>query len=237
MNKTIISHFFNEEYLLPWWLNHHKDMFENGIMIDYNSTDSSVDIIREICPHWKIVKSRNEFFGAREIDSEVEDIERGIEGWRICLNTTEFLLGDTSQITKAHQIPAMVMVDNEPDNLPDPNISLVKQKQYGIHYNEGFRIRRARCLHNNSQISYPLGRHFEAYDTEEFLILWYGWSPYNQHLKKRKMQIGQNIPEADKARGFSLEHMMTEEQLDNTYSTTYLPRTVDLSNDLKGFNL
>ena len=72
--NTIISHFYNEEYLLPWWLNHHKDMFDHGIMIDYDSTDNSVEIIKSICPKWTIVKSRNRFFQAKDIDSEVEDI-------------------------------------------------------------------------------------------------------------------------------------------------------------------
>ena len=47
-NLTIISHFYNEEYLLPFWLNHHKKYFTNAIMIDYDSTDNSVDIIKKI---------------------------------------------------------------------------------------------------------------------------------------------------------------------------------------------
>ena len=75
MKKTIISHFYNEEYLLPFWLKHHSKMFDHGILIDYNSTDRSVDIIREICPTWEIIDSRNELFDAVLIDKEVEDIE------------------------------------------------------------------------------------------------------------------------------------------------------------------
>ena len=76
MKPTLVSHFYNEDYLMPWWLEHHKDMFDHGIMIDYSSTDNSVDIIKEICPHWEIRQSRNQFFGAREIDAEVEDINQ-----------------------------------------------------------------------------------------------------------------------------------------------------------------
>ena len=55
MRKTVVTHFFNEEYLLPWWLEHHKKYFDHGVMIDYNSTDSSVEIIKKICPTWTIV--------------------------------------------------------------------------------------------------------------------------------------------------------------------------------------
>lgn len=50
MSLTVISHFYNEEYLLPWWLNHHKNIFDNGILINYGSTDKSVEIIKSICP-------------------------------------------------------------------------------------------------------------------------------------------------------------------------------------------
>ena len=30
---TLISHIFNEEYLLPFWLRHHKNMFDEIIII------------------------------------------------------------------------------------------------------------------------------------------------------------------------------------------------------------
>ena len=51
---TVISHIFNEEYLLPFWLENHKNMFDHGIIIDYCSTDSSVEIIKKYCPTWEL---------------------------------------------------------------------------------------------------------------------------------------------------------------------------------------
>ncbi len=41
LKTTLVSHIFNEEYLIPFWLNHHKTMFDQIIIIDYNSTDKS----------------------------------------------------------------------------------------------------------------------------------------------------------------------------------------------------
>jgi hypothetical protein len=38
MKTTILTNIFNEEYLLPFWLNHHKNMFDKIISIDYHST-------------------------------------------------------------------------------------------------------------------------------------------------------------------------------------------------------
>jgi hypothetical protein len=217
-------------------------MFNHGIMINYNSTDESANIIKSICPNWEIINSRNPFFEAKPVDEEIEDIERSLDGWRICLNITEFLIGDTSIINNdtgrtSYKIPAMVMVDVEPEKQIDISMSLFKQKYHGIDYNEGFRIRRARNLHCDKFISYPLGRHYENFDTNEFLILWYGWSPYNQQIKRRKIQIGEKMSPSDKIKGFSVENQLTEELMDQTYRTTYLPRARDLTEDLKRFNL
>ena len=91
---TLLSHIYNEEYLLPFWLQHHKDMFDEIIIIDYNSTDRSVEICKTICPDCKIITSRNENFDATLVDKEVMDIENTIEGIKIVLNTTEFLFCD-----------------------------------------------------------------------------------------------------------------------------------------------
>src|SRR5262245_25552075 len=94
MPLTLISHFWNEEFLLPYWLRHHYPLFDHGILLDYGSTDRSVPLIRELAPRWEIRRSRNEWFDARDVDAEVMDVEREVRGWKIVLNTTEFLLGD-----------------------------------------------------------------------------------------------------------------------------------------------
>lgn len=240
MKKTVISAFRNEEYLLPWWLKHHKKMFDHGIMINCDSNDNSVNIIKDICPDWEIRDSIFDVFGAYQNDIEVEEIEKSVVGWRIFLNTTEFLMGDMSLLDKqsnphpiGYQIPAMVMVDNEPDNLPDQKRDIIDQKRYGIHYNEdGFRIRRARLLHDKDGHKYTLGRHYEPYNTEDFILLWYGWSPFNEETIKRKVNIQNRIPKEDFSRGFSLEHRISVEELNNQYKTKFLPMARDLTEDL-----
>src|SRR6516164_5807036 len=54
MPLTLISHFWNEEFLLPYWLRHHLPLFDHGVLIDYTSTDRSVEIIHELAPHWEV---------------------------------------------------------------------------------------------------------------------------------------------------------------------------------------
>ena len=106
---TVISHIYNEEYLLPYWLEHHSNFFKNGIIIDYMSTDNSLDIIRKKCPHWKIITTKNIIdnkpnFEASKIDNEVQEIEKTINGYKICLNTTEFLFFDIDRINIFDQL-------------------------------------------------------------------------------------------------------------------------------------
>lgn len=89
---TLISHFWNEEFLLPFWIKHHLPMFDHVVLIDYDSTDRSAEIIRDLAPHWEIRQSRNKIFEANAVDQEVMDIESEFRGWKVCLNTTEFLV-------------------------------------------------------------------------------------------------------------------------------------------------
>jgi len=45
IKTTLLTNVFNEEYLLPFFLHHHKKMFDEIIVIDYNSTDKSIGIV------------------------------------------------------------------------------------------------------------------------------------------------------------------------------------------------
>jgi len=91
LKTTLLTNIYNEEYLLPFWLQHHKNMFDDIIIIDYRSTDKSVEICKKICPNCKIITTRNQYFDAEGIDSEFMDIENGINGIKVVLNTIEFL--------------------------------------------------------------------------------------------------------------------------------------------------
>ena len=237
MYKTIISHFYNEEYLLPWWLEHHKKYFNHGIMINYASTDSSVSIIRQLCPDWTIINSRNEFFDAKLIDEEVMDIESKVLGWKTCLNTTEFLVGDFSLLNNTPNqeitVPCFIMVDIEPEVLPSYDKPLIEQKYYGIHYHGRDPLaRRPRLIHNKIRVDYPLGRHYPDFITDKLKVLWYGWSPFNKRTLDRKLQIQNRIPDTDKARGFGSQHIANEEKLNVIFRKDYLPFAINLKSEI-----
>jgi len=242
--KSVICHFYNEEYLLPWWLNHHKKYFDYGLMINYASTDRSVEIIKEICPDWQVVDSVNPEFDAAECDNEIEYYEEQIPGWKIVLNVTEFLVGKYSLLTdekspKKIFIPSFYFVDKSDNTVVESNIPLYEQLSNGIDFVDNPMIRKLRCLHNH-QIKYVPGRHFSNFDdaTDDFVIFNYGFSPMNEDLISRKLQIQYRIPESDKRKNWGSEHHdnnkgLTAEKLYDILENTYRPQSKDLSKKMK----
>jgi hypothetical protein len=244
--KTIISHFYNEEYLLPWWLEHHKRFFDHGILIDYNSTDRSCDIIRSICPNWSIVQSTNQYFDSAIIDKEVQHIESKISGWRICLNTTEFLVGDYSVLDNLINynyqffLGNYVFVDNTLTKL-NPRLPLYKQIQYGFHEDSTIAARlldlghrSLRSIHN-TKISYPKqgGRHFIGPESiQNLFIFYYGYILNVDQMIQRKLQIQNKMSSREisslRSRG-DHPNIVTEDSFKNRIIKHQLSRCKDLT--------
>ena len=250
MKKTLLCHFYNEQWMLPWFLNHHKQIFDHGIMIDYHSTDHSVDIIKEICPTWDIVTSRNPDFQADKIDTEVSDIEKSIDGWRICLNVTEQLIGDYSILDndptpRQYLLPSLFIIDTEFETrVANPDFPLYEQYKQGFSFRDGqqqFLERRARSVHN-VPYQYPTqstkecmapGRHFNFATTDQLVVLYYGWAPFDKNQLQRKLQIQTQIPDIDRQRGWGFHHITDEGKLTQRLVKEWTPRARDITEDLE----
>ena len=205
MKKLIISHIYNEEYLLPWWLEYHKQHFDHGIIIDYNSTDRSIEIIKQICPTWDIVQSYNTDFVASLVDREVEQhLSRfGSDVWKITLNTTEFLIGDYSQLNNSNGtllVPCLYFIDDQEsrtEQIPYTT-KLWDVLKHGLDIPFTFDFRGSRALHTN-QLVYPLGRHYKRLiNTDSFIIFNYGFAPMTKEFIARKLSIQTRIPESER---------------------------------------
>jgi hypothetical protein len=217
---TLLTNIFNEEYLLPFWLNHHKDMFDQIIIIDYNSTDKSVEICKTIIPECKIIKTRNKYFGAEEIDKEFMDIENTIEGIKIVLNTTEFLFCENpikdlfiNGSRQSYLINAVTPYSLKTYNVNNcyELFSNLLNNDVVYHNNRGYRQ-----IHNCPNGRYHIGRHGTDntfIPTNKAHIVWFGFYPMNDHLMKRKLQIKQNIPERDKLMGFGFHHLVDKNEI------------------------
>lgn len=213
---TLISHFYNEEYLLPYWLDHHKRIFDSGVLINYGSTDNSIQIIKDICPNWFIVDSRNQEFHSYSIDNEVMQIESQIKGWKMTLNTTEFLITDgLSDILNKYQETTMLETHGiaAVGVFESPSILNVNYGHFNAH-------QRRRKIHNHSDGAYVVGRHESNHHSirENFYTVWYEMFPYNSQTINRKLQIQNKIPVSDKNLGLGVQHLTSAEKLGGIYS-------------------
>jgi hypothetical protein len=200
MKKTVLVHMYNEEYLLPFWLEHHRKLFDHGIVLDYDSTDRSVEIVKEICPTWEVHTSRNKWFDPPEVDKEVMEYEKTVDGIKMTLNVTEFIFPkyplehyfEGSNEPKAFHTVARIGTakeDKDPKTLKEffegiDSISVCDQRP-------GFRY-----IHSHPSGLYHIGRHYsflESKPSDSIYLLWVGLYPWNERTLKRKMQIGPRL--------------------------------------------
>lgn len=217
---AVITHYYNEEYLLPWWLSYHKKIFDHGILIDYGSTDKSNEIIKTICPTWDIVPTKNQYFDAHPCDDEVKEYEKHICEYKIALNLTEFLIGNIDDLlyqnSEEYHLKSYIMTDptaNIPAN-PHYNDYLFNQCHHGYF---DMSYRQSRILHRKEFYPYTAGRHSREITTEKACILWYGLSPWNEETIKRKLQIQHKISAASMDAGFGPHHRTNREKLNELY--------------------
>jgi len=234
--KTLmVSHFYNEELLLPYFIRHHAPLFDDVTLIDYDSTDASLAIIaREAPTGWKVVTSRNRDFDAIDVDSEVMYYEKQYpsDWWKIALTATEFLVHPNfretlSQYSKPCNFRFPSFIINGNDDVPlEKNVSLIQQRcQYMLSNTFGI-TEYSRFIGYKNDMSYSMGRHFltnydtsqklsEAYHIHGYLcaipflytgfIFKYQNSPWPES-KGRKIQISNRISQRSKNYGQGFQH-------------------------------
>ena len=214
MTKTVLTHFYNEEYLLPWWLSHHKKIFDHGILIDYHSTDRSREIIKAICPTWEIIP---EFlFGNISRLSQTPN--------------QQIFLGN------------YVFIDKD-GATPDINKPLHEQCCWGYYQgSEGCQYlnlgsRCTRSLHNYPVV-YEAGRHWGAHQAtyNDLAIFYYGYAFLNRPFLDRKLQIKTKMSPIElQVAGNSHPNTVTEKQFLDNINSYHRPRCSDLLETIKLF--
>lgn len=233
---TVITHIYNEEYLLPFWLKHHKRLFDRGIIVDYHSTDKSREIIKEICPTWEIIPSKNQYYSRPTLYPELIEIEKRIKGWKTILNVTEFIfhpdlrtyLHSLCPNVKGVWMPPVSLIDDNPQNPLNDDMPLVLQKSYGtIGYNE---IRPTnRLIHKHIHGEWRGEGGHDSYMTNTFIAsdlfhVWLGWCPWRPEFIKRKLQIQDKMTKeykGDKAKEEVGYHVTNEEELRKRFGKIY----------------
>jgi hypothetical protein len=233
MQKTLFCHYYNEQFLLDAWLEHHTKLFDEIIMIDYQSTDQSSDIIEYWYKHTpkayiRYNPSNNSDFGALNVDLEIEMYEKDINGWKMCLNVTEFLHGDFSVLSEQpcqHVVPSFMVVDDQFQTNVSGSLNLDKANGGIPHWvwNE----RAGRSFHNFNNIYPKPGRHYfvePSQYSKDFVIFHYGWYPMCEETLNRKLQIQTRIPETDKNNHLGWHHITNREALLDKWKNEYLTK-------------
>jgi hypothetical protein len=209
-------------------------LFEVAYLLDHQSTDRSVEIIRELAPHWKIIPSYLTEFSASANDREVSETEHKMKleeapDFIVTLNITEIiftpnfkerlqLLSTLAPDIQAFGMRSVCLVD------PEPNESTkLLDRHYGyVDYERGVQgARRWRYIHNWLWGNYELGRHgtlLKHTNCPELLIAYWQFAPFPD-CKQRKQQIDTRRPTYDKINGLGAQHgiVATEEGFQRIY--------------------
>jgi hypothetical protein len=209
MRSTVITHIYNEAFLLPYWIAHHQKIFDHGVVIDYASTDESVEIVERMAPTWEVRQSPHSEFSAELLDELVMSTEASLSGVMLALTVTEFLIGDPSDFSGGEiVIPTVDLVDMPGDAPFIEGMPFHEQRTHGIHYRDvsPYRVHgRGRLMHA-VPVSYTPGRHYEASIGGPFLIYRVAGCLVSKAMVERKLQIQEKIPLDDVARNYGGQH-------------------------------
>lgn len=202
--STVITHIYNEELLLPLWLEHHSKYFDKGIVVDFASTDRSREIIAQY-PKFEVYDSTIDMWGVNDLDAMMVEFEKQVDGIRMVLNVTEFLLGNPNTAERDFLIPAVGLINMPFDNEFDWSKQFWEQRSYGISYKDSFIHRRSRILAHQLP-NYPLGRHFESIDDGGYLLVHVANCLVDEGMINRKLQFQDKVPDKDKNLNLAFQH-------------------------------
>lgn len=140
--------------MLPYWLDHHKGLFDHGIVIEYGSVDRTVEILHDKCPTWEVHKNR---YGWGPAFEDVQMHEKRVHGtnvWKIALNVTEFVMendlhGFIETFVKQHPLAVGIrtcgvnIVDRNDNSRHDritDHKELIMRKHFGYYDHDLFKI-------------------------------------------------------------------------------------------------
>jgi glycosyltransferase involved in cell wall biosynthesis len=232
---VLLCHFLNSEHILPWWIQHHKGIFEYVVMVDHGSTDRSVEIIRSLAPDWEIFKTGTHEFGAIITDQEMMQLEERFDGPKIILNVTEFLFGaDIPGAVKEAQeagyngiiTRGAIMVDPNmgAESYPEEFVPLIWSYPFG-QFEDTLRTYmplnplRSRVLHWAKNGAYCPGRHVSNVPNlqrrNDVMTLWFHYSPVNSDTIRRHGNYFLRQPQGQAEwLGNIFNHFATDEDFD-----------------------
>lgn len=240
MKLHCIMNFHNEELLMKDWILHHRSIYDEVLLVNHRSVDSSLDLIKEYAPdHWKLIDTTTTCFDAQANDNELMKLEElSYDGnrWIYVSNTTEFIWKKSLkeyleiQDTAGHSCIGMrnyILIDKE-ENEINPDEPLYKTRHHG--YKDTYGHRRWRYVHKHKNGAYTTGRHtvnHGSFHDPDLYMLYFGLSPWPACLP-RKTQIAGQMPLSDKKKGLGFQHLLTEADHRKNWATAQKDNLLEL---------
>lgn len=229
---VLFSHFYNEELLMPFWIDQHRHMFDEALLVNFNSTDRSVDIIRNRAPEgWKVYHWGSNFDFVKFRTDFMTNEKLFPDSWKIFLTTTEFLVHDDlstllmhESMPSAFRFRSYVMVGDDSQPLVDSVPLLQQRSSYtvaplthevfhvpGDHFNasSGENWYYSRMIHSFDSMEYLNGLHRAEFRVDRFsdegFIAKFAFTPWPEAID-RKVQIGSRIPQKHYEKGMATHH-------------------------------
>lgn len=236
---VLLTHFYNETLLLPYFIRHHASMFDHAVLV--NQGEPLTDI--ELPPNWRIVPSKLDRFGAIETDEEMSALEEEFpDAWKLVLTVTEFLVHPDlrswlDQVdTQVVRFRSITMCGSDTEDLGRFEQLIQQRHQFVSAVADDGVNQYSRFAHRISAPGnhYTAGRHGLSFAANWIwapngFIAKFQWTPWPQILP-RKLQIKHRIPPADVARSFGFQHTMaTPESLTQTHAQVAQTCTDDLA--------
>lgn len=218
---------------MPFWIDHHKGKFDEAMLVNFNSTDRSVDIIRKRAPQgWKVYHWGSNFDFVKFRTDFMPNEKLFPDSWKIFLTTTEFVVHDDlstllmhEKMPSAFRFRSYVMVGDDSKPLVD-HVPLLQQRSlYTVAplTHEVFRVNRkdfnassgvnyfySRIMHSFDRLEYGEGLHqsvefpVQKFSNEGFIAK-FSFTPWPEAID-RKVQIGCRIPQEFFEKGWATHH-------------------------------
>jgi hypothetical protein len=236
---TLISHIYNEEFLLPFFIEHHYGKFDNGIILDFGSTDASLRVLQELAPSWQVIDCSGETFGALKLDALVHSIEEKTDGVCLVLTITEFFIGDPRFISAGMVLPSYSLLRTSKDPEIKGGESFHQVYRFGIspfnqveNSNSEWILRMKGRKIKTTKEQYPIGRHFEIFGRTPFLIYRVANCLASNEMIKRRLQIQERVPLGDVKLGFGAQHTNYGRGLDHASLLEVVNAEILISEDV-----
>ncbi|KEK17807.1 hypothetical protein, partial [Bacillus gaemokensis] len=138
-------------------------------------------------------------------------------------NKDDFFLSLNLLGQNMYAIRMILMIDDLNHGYTDPvyHLPLVKQRHHGVFPYHPQQTYAWRLIHNYVHGNYVPGRHRSSYKHIVYnypvFILKFYYSPWNDSMRKRKLQIGPTLSPYSIQSGMGLHHLTSSIQLDETF--------------------